>query len=580
MFKTLSSKLVFIAVICGMTLVACGDSDEKSKQTGAAGELLSYVPADSPYVLASLEPLPDDVMDKLEPTIDRVLRAYDAVLQEVVVMATAKADGEAGADDEEAQKITAVVRELSALMSLDGLRSIGFERESRVVVYGNGLLPVLRLEVSDGALFEAALARIEASAGEKMALATIAGKSVRYADAEGFKLLIAILDKQVVLSMAPIAFGEAQLASLLGFTAPAANIATAGVLQKLSDKYAFNDYFAGYVDIERIVKTVTGDATGLDVDLMAMQGDAQQLSDDCRAEIHAMAGIAPRVVMGYKDISTTRFSSQAIVELREDIAAGLQTWPAAVPGLGVDRGGLLSFGMSMDLKAVRSFIETRLDAVEKAPFKCEHFAQLQGGVAQMRAGLQQPVPPMVYDFRGFVAVIQDIEGLNMATQTPPTSVEGQFLLAMNNAPALVALGTLMSPDLAGLNLQADGKPVLLDLPQAQMLGQEMYIAMNDTALALSVGDGAQAQLGEMLSAKATENGTFFSFSMDAARYYGFIAEAMATQQADAEDPMSPEFRQAMQEMMLAIAEIYDRISVDVRFSKDGVVMDSVVTLGD
>jgi len=52
------------------------------------------------------------------------------------------------------------------------------------------------------------------------------------------------------------------------------------------------------------------------------------------------------------------------------------------------------------------------------------------------------------------------------------------------------------------------------------------------------------------------------------------------QQADDEDSMSPEFRQAMQDMMRAIADIYDRISVDVRFSKDGIVMDSVVTLGD
>jgi len=140
MFKTLSSKLVFIALICGMTLVACGDSDEKSKQTVAANELLSYVPADSPYVFASLAPLPEDVMDKLEPTVDRVLRSYDALLQEIVVMAAAKAGDEDGADDEEAKKIAAVVRELSSLMSLDGLRSIGFERESRVVVYGNGLL--------------------------------------------------------------------------------------------------------------------------------------------------------------------------------------------------------------------------------------------------------------------------------------------------------------------------------------------------------------------------------------------------------------------------------------------------------
>ena len=53
-------------------------------------------------------------------------------------------------------------------------------------------------------------------------------------------------------------------------------------------------------------------------------------------------------------------------------------------------------------------------------------------------------------------VIDSIEGLDIATQTPPTSVDGGFLLAMNNAQALVSLGAMFSPEIAGLNLQSDG----------------------------------------------------------------------------------------------------------------------------
>jgi hypothetical protein len=139
---------------------------------------------------------------------------------------------------------------------------------------------------------------------------------------------------------------------------------------------------------------------------------------------------------------------------------------------------------------------------------------------------------------------------------------------------------MMSPELAGLGLQPDGKPVLFDVPQAQMLGNDMYIAMNNDALALSVGDGAEAELGSMLSAKARDTGTFMTFSMDAARYYAFIAEAMQMQKPDDEAPMSPEFQQAMQEIMLAVADIYDRMSADVRFTDDGIVIDSVVTLAN
>lgn len=585
MFKSSAMKLIHLAVVCAIVLAACGKGENESKSSaavGAASALLSYVPADSPYVLASLAPLPDDVIDKLEPKIDRILESYRVLLQELVTMASESPENEDGSEEDKAnrEKAAAVMSELSSLLSIEGLRSAGLERESRSVLYGNGLLPVIRFEVSDGALFEAALARIEESAGEEMAQTSISGTAVRYVEVEKAKVLVAVLDKQVVIALAPVEFAEPQLDSLLGFTAPASNIASAGRLQKLSSDYGFNEYLIGYMDFARIANTFTGDAQGLDADLIALAGDQNVLSDVCRAEIRQMAGIAPRMVMGYSDISTEQFRSQVVMELRDDIAAGLATWPAAVPGLGGDAGGILSFGMSLDVVAVRKFVEARLDAMEKDPHQCEYFADLQGGVAGIRASLEQPPPPMVYDFRGFTAVLENIEGLNMATQTPPTAVDGRFLLAMNNAPALVALGTLFSPELAALELQPDSKPVLLDMPQAQMLGQVLYAALSEQALALSIGEGAETELSNMLSADAVDNGTFFNFSMDAARYYAFVAEAMEMQEADAEAPMSPAFQKAMQEMMLAIADIYDRMSADVRFTDQGIVIDSVVTLGD
>ena len=55
---------------------------------------------------------------------------------------------------------------------------------------------------------------------------------------------------------------------------------------------------------------------------------------------------------------------------------------------------------------------------------------------------------------------------------------------------------------------------------------------------------------------------------------------MAAAEADAENPMSPAFRAAMQDVVLAVADIYNRMSVDVRFTEKGIVLDSVVTLAE
>ncbi len=586
MSKSVSIKLVFAAIFVAMTMVACEKTDKVS--------LLDYVPADSPYVFANVTPLPDAVFEKLEPKIDQVLQSYDVLLQAIAGMAMEKAAAD-GDDSEDAQKAVAVISELSSLMSVDGLRGAGFERKSTSVFYGYGLLPVLRFEVSNGALFESALSRIEEKAGEKMDVATIAGKPVRYIEAEDIKVLVSILEKQVVISVAPSTFSDEQLSKLLGLSAPKSSLADSGVLEDISSEYGFDDFFIGYIDIERIAVTVTGGASGLDKDLIALLeeleksdesaesddvGESDELSDVCRAEIRSVAGLMPRMVMGYTAISPERFDSQFIVELRDDIATSLATLTAPVPGLSGDPGGLFSYGMSIDVLAMRQFYEAQLDALDSNPFLCEEFADLQAGVEQGRTALQQPVPPMVYDFHGFYGVVQNIEGLNLATQTPPTSVDGRFLLAMDNAPALVSLAAMMSPELAGLNLQADGKPLKLDLPQAQMMGGDVFVALTDNALALSVGDGAETALPAMLAAEATNDGTFFSFSMDAARYYAFLSEAIALGEPDAENPMSPEFQAAMQEMMLAVSNIYDRLSVDVRFTDKGIVVDSSVTVRD
>jgi hypothetical protein len=310
-----------------------------------------------------------------------------------------------------------------------------------------------------------------------------------------------------------------------------------------------------------------------------LEHDDTELSDVCKAEIRDVAGVAPRMVIGYTGISAKRFDSNIVFELRDDIATGLQALPAVVPGLGGDRGGLMSFGMSLDFKAARSFMEARLDVMEADPFECEHFADVEGGVAQARASLNQPLPPMVYDFKGFIAVIDEIEGLDVATQTPPTSVDGSFLLAMDNAQSLVAMGAMFSPELAALNLQPGGDPVALDLPQLQAMGMSAFAALTDSSVAVSVGEESESEVQGMLDAEGSTPSPFLSFSIDAARYYSFMGEAIAAGDVG-EDAATPEMQAALQNLMKSIADLYDRMSGDVLFTENGIEMHMTETLKD
>jgi len=509
-----------------------------------------------------------------------MMESYQAILR-TAIAEKQKEMSEEERNSDEAQKISAVVEEMTSLLSIEGLRNAGFGRESTGAIYGNGLLPVIRWELTDGSLFEDALSRMEAKAGQKLPVADIGQYSYRYFDADEVRIVLAVLDNQAVITLLPAGSDDAKTSLALGLTLPADSLSSSSTLNDIASTYGYTSHYIGFFDFEGIAERLTGTASGSDADLLALTDhDMAEMSDVCRSEIQATARIAPRMVMGYTAVELNHFESSVVVELRDDIAASLSLLTAVVPGLRGDPGGLLSFGFSLDVKAARDFVEARLDALEASPYECELFAGLQAGVAGGREALNQPVPPMVYDFKGFLAVIDDIEGLDIGSQTPPTSIDGRFMLAMDNAQALVSMGALFSPEIAELNLQSDGKAVPLDNAQIQSMGFTTFAALTENALAIGVGENAGQSMEDMLAVKSEEAGPFMSFSMDAARYYSFIGDAIAAAEQDDEDAPPPEIQAAVNDMMGVISKLYDRMTVDVDLTERGIELRSSVILKD
>jgi hypothetical protein len=284
----------------------------------------------------------------------------------------------------------------------------------------------------------------------------------------------------------------------------------------------------------------------------------------------------PRIVTGYDEISVERVKSLLVVELRQDIATGLATIPAAVPGLGQSHGGLFSLGMSMNLMAAREFLGARLDALEAEPFECDKLAGLEPAVAGGRQALSQPLPPVAYSFRGFLAVINDIQGFGFKQKSLPESIDASFLLAMEDAQALLAFGQMMSPELAEMSIEPDGRPHKLELPAAQNGIDSAWIALSESALAMSVSPDAEKVLPELLRADSASPPPFLSMDVDAEGYYTMLGEAMKK----SEEEMNEAMQAAIAEVLLAAAEFYDRLTVDVEFTPRGVEVSGDVKLAD
>ncbi len=544
-----------------------------------ARELLEYIPADTPYVFAYTKPFPDKLQDRFEPAMDKSLEAYRRFFRlkvdEELEKLRAEEDGDAQAD-----QLEAFVNEILGLMSVDGLRSAGFGKDALFAIYGDGLLPVFRMAVSDIRQFEAVVERLESKADRNLDVASVAGRRYRYADIDKVRLVIATFGKDAVVTVVPLGFSDERLARTLGVKAPRDNLYRAKTLRTIAKEYDFTDHVAGFVDVERLVAMFTDDPGGLNGELFSLMGyNAADITPECRAEFADMASVSPRIVMGYTHVGSDYLDSEMVVELRGDIAKGLASLPATVPGLGTDLGGMFSFGFSLDPLALRNFIEARLDALETSPFECEAFAGVQAGTAAGREALAKPIPPMVYSFRGFLANVTDIRGMDMVSDKPPEAIDGEVLVAIDNAEALVTMAAMMSPEIAELNLLPDGKARQVALPDTVKIATQAFAALSESALSIALGEGAGGNAEAMLVAKGLATRPFFSFVMDTRRYYDFVGQAIMEAE-EGDEPMSDEMRAAIRDAMVSSGDIYERMTINVHLTERGIEVGSRLVLAD
>ena len=568
-FRTLIGVSATVAV-----LVSCrADVAHESEQ------LLQYIPAETPYVMAFTKPLPDDLMDKFEPVVDQTLSGYERILRYKVSEVMVELSREEGGA-EKAKQLQELVDEFTSLMSVQGLRDAGIDRDSVFAIYGDGLLPVFRIELSDRDKFDAAVSRLESKSPQKFQVGTVGGESYRYYDIEEARFVVATPGDSAVITIVPSTYSDERLARALGIKKPQDNVADG--LEEIRNAYDFTDHFVGFVDVEKLAASFLGDPSGLNKELLLIaEHDPEELMEECRAEFAELASVAPRVVVGYTNVNKSFLDTRMVVELREDIASGLATLPTAVPGLGADLGGLLSFGFSLDPMAARSFLEARLDAMEADPFECADLGELQASVAQGRQALAQPLPPVVYNFSGMLAHISDVQGMNLGTKKPPESVDASFLVAFKNAQDLVNMASMMIPQVAEMNLLPDGKARALDLPQLAEIADKAFVALSNVGISVAMGEGSAENSEAMLVADVEMPPPFVSFSMDSKRYYDFVGDALM-QENETEDGESEPLalRTAMRDVMVSSGELYERVSVNVHLTERGVEIGSRMTLSD
>ncbi|MDJ0760746.1 MAG: hypothetical protein QNJ19_15225 [Woeseiaceae bacterium] len=567
-------RALVIAVASVGLIAACGKSRDANTAFSDESSLLRYVPADSPYVFARLEPMPEDYRARVKPHMD-IINAENRKLIEQAILS-----GQEDADEltPEVREILDLFTDLSDLMSTEGLQEAGIGPDAQVLVYGNELLPVLRVELQDVDAFNSKIAELAGQANLELETSELGGASYQHATFEELKLLLLVRDEQAVFSLAPAAYADDQLQTLLGLTAPAENIAAAGTLADIAAKYGFQDQYIGYTSTESLLSVAL--ATGGLIDqAMIEQGRGsidETLSDTCRNELQLMSSVAPRIVMGLRKADASRVDTAVIFELRDDIAKDLKDLASPVPGLGTLSDGLLVFGMSFNAKVARTFAERRLEAMVAKPFECEFMAGFNEGATQALEFMKrQPVPPTAYDFKGFIFSVESIEGLQPGAAPTDVDAKASGLLAIDNPESLMALGNMFVPEIAALNLQPDGKVVPLPTDRLGPNETEAWISMSDDAIGVAAGVDGDKRLDTLMKMSPNKDAPLMYVDVDADAYINLVSQA--TQLGLANSGQSA-VQDSSKLMLDEIAKLYERMSVDIRMTEYGVELSSSITM--
>ena len=509
----------FIALgFAGVMLAACGHKDKDAP--------LAFVPADTPYVVANL-----DIMD--DGTRAALLAQADAQLPSNLAQLDAAADRLTAKDPEGAHLLRALRAEFNGKTVETFAQGIGLDLKGYSALYGLGLAPVLRFQLSDPKAFEGFIGRLEAAYGKKLDLANADKQSYRkyVFAASGTEMILAMVDKQAVAALLPADASPALLRQALGMDRPQKNLQDDGRLATLAKAKGYQKWLVGDLDLTRALPLAVSGKDPLFGAIQKAHAEAEsaktgepvanqlQSSPSCATDAARIAARVPTLSFGYTQLDAKHQDVRFDVALAADISKAFASLKVELPGLG--RSGAAPFDLSIALPVaqLRTFWMAQADAVAATPFTCPSLTDLNDSFAKLGPAMQKAAIPPFGDMLGLrIALDSLVPGQNAGLPT----FSGRLVLGTNNPAGLLAMGQMMVPALTQLKPANDGTPVPLPKDMTSMLGQPGWLAMSDKALALGVGAGEDAKLADTLKDPAGDAGQITRMHLTGAMYLGWL----------------------------------------------------------
>ena len=571
------SRIVAGAGLLGL-LFGCSREAEQP-----AMDLLQHVPAETPYVFVAGRQLPDDLRERLADHYAVQLasqRAAFARVRERMETSPDAASLAAGAD-RFFVVLDALFAEFEGRGSAAQIRELGIEPVARAVFYGIGLLPAMRIEISDAARLDAMLDRVEQRAGVRALRGELDGQSYRRMDFGQLAVFVAVTERYLIVGVLPDGLLERDLPVLLGQQLPARSLAQTADMQALIERHGFAGYGEGFVRLDELVATLQGRGDGLNAEVMlALDAPGLPVSEACMRMTDTLVGGMPRVVVGVTQADASLLAVRSVWESSPEVAVHLQRLASPVPGVGAAFDGLLALGVGLNLPQLRNVIEDLLREVMTAGRGCNwvHEETLEAVIPQLNLALG----PMTAGIRGFNLLIDDLVIDQDTLQA--TEVRGGLLAAVDDPRGVFALGALFNPALASLQVPTDG--TLVELPRDLGLQQStppMHVAIKDKALLLLAGAESASLAATLLQSVPLTPAPLLAIDYGVAELadrLGGLMEQAATRLSDHGEVEAALGVLDQLEDLRQQAALFERLRLSLYATDQGLVIDQVMKLRD
>lgn len=520
-----------------VAVVALGAAAYLGQQQTSAYNVLDYVPADTPLFTGQLTPFP--ITDYIASSPSLNSPADQAQLEALYEQ------------DEPALHFLANLMKAyqAGLNDADLLvKTFGLEDNVRGYFYTLGLLPVLKLEVSNPQAIWDLLDKNELETGFIHKEGTLQGLTFRTyqltdaSDSKQINVVVAqdngILTVTVDTDMIP----DTLLAMALGLEKPSSSLADSDMLADIIKQHNFSNTSVGFINHVEIVKALTStDGNQLAKQLTAIvkeEGNDNPFemlqTPVCEQELTTIAQNWPRTVFGYTKMDITKAEStlsfSTVIESKNQVILdALKAMRGYIPNYTQNfDNNVVATSLGLDIAQLSSSLTSIWTDLQTPSYQCLPLAEIQaqiseGGQSLAMVGMSAN---MAAGVKGVSAAVFDYSVSQIDEQPQLDSFDALIAIHADSPETIFNSVKMFSPELQQVALTNNGPAISLNevFPIPAELNLNPKLAIKGKHLIIFNGNKG-LQEAEKLSLEQLSANGIYQVSFDSKKMFTPITNA-------------------------------------------------------